>query len=143
MGGDVAMMLAARDPDVRAVEMVSPYPGPRIMMRWADGVGQDALTTDDLIDQATMISQHGTNPASAWYADNSFDSAQVHAPVLTIGGLRDPGFPPPLLRFMASTLKASGVKVALRLFPGGHCPASSQVIAEEVDWLRAQALVPQ
>lgn len=143
MGGDVAMMLAASDPDVRAVEMISPYPGARIMMLWMDKVGQAALTADDLIDRTTMISQHGTNISSAWYKDNSFDSAKVHAPVLIIGGLSDPGFPPGLLQFMASTLRKSGVEVALRLFPGGHGPASPPVIAEEINWLRAQGLVPQ
>ena len=137
------MMLAASDPNVRAVETISPYPGARIMMQWMDKIGQDALTADDLIDQTTMISQHGTNVSSAWYKDNSFDSAKVSAPVLIIGGLSDPGFPPGLLEFMASTLRKSGVKVTLSLFPGGHGPSSPPVIAEEIKWLRAQGLVPQ
>ncbi len=140
MGGDVAMILAAHDRNVRAAELVSPYAGPVAMMEWMDAQPQDALTSGDLTDYATMLSQYGKNLTAKWYQENSYAYSSIHIPVLIIGGAKDPGFPPALLETMATGLKRYDDQVEIRFFPGGHAPQSAAVERAEAAWFVSHGL---
>ena len=140
MGGDVAMILAAHDPDVRAAELVSPYPGPVAMMKWMNAQTQDALGSGDLGDYATFLSQYGQNLSAPWYQENSYSYSAIQIPVLIIGGTKDQGFPPPLLRAMYQGLKRNDSHVTIRFFPGGHAPQSAAVLKTEDAWFKAHGL---
>ncbi len=140
MGGDVAMILAAHDRNVRAAELVSPYPGPVAMMKWMDALGIGSLSAMDSVDWGAMVDHYGSDLNAAAYRNDSYVYSSIHIPVLIIGGTKDPGFPPPMLRAMYHGLKRYDSQVTLRFFPGGHAPDSTAVNQAEAAWFNAHGL---
>ncbi len=140
MGGDVAMILAAHDRNVRAAELVSPYPGPVAMMEWMNAQGVGSLTALDSLDLAAMVDHYGGDLNAAAYRNDSYVYSSIHVPVLIIGGTNDPGFPPPLLRTMYHGLKRYDSHVTIRFFNGSHAPDSTAVNQAEAAWFNAHGL---
>ncbi|MHB1505536.1 MAG: alpha/beta hydrolase family protein [Sulfobacillus sp.] len=126
MGGAVAMMVAEHDKQVRAVSLLSPYPGDIEMMQWLQS--QPTLDSADLQYLNYFNYYYGANLDSTKYRDNSFPYHLVgHTPLLIIAGNSDPIFPPSLMQTMYRHLKEYDPNVRLQFFPGAHAPWSFDI----------------
>lgn len=136
LGGDVGMMLAAVDANVRAVELLSPYPGPATFMQWYSSM-QGSNNTNTIVTQAAddYLQAYGTNINSDGYQQNSFTYQRINIPVLIIGGREDTTIPPSLLQYMTNKLHAYDNDVQLRFVDGGHAPQTAQVNNLLAQWL--------
>lgn len=137
LGGDIAMMVAASDPKVKAVALDSPFPGAAIFVDWEFKYGGSLRNTTYAYDYRTA---YGSNTNSLQYKKNTFNYANIHIPVLIIGGKSDPIFPPSLLRYMYAKLKKYDSEVQLRFFKGGHAVESPQAITFDTNWMYQQGI---
>lgn len=130
MGGTVAMMLAEYDKQVRAVCLVSPWPGDIQAMTWL----LESKSALDATDSGYLFSfsdqpGYGTNLNSAKYHENSFQYHLVgDMPILIVAGRQDPYNPPALMTAMYQRLKQYDPHVQLDFFPGGHAPSSPAIV---------------
>ncbi len=139
LGGAIALMLAERDPSVRAGVLVSPWPGAVLALHWFAATFPH-LTQDDLAGYNQLVGQEGNNAHTGWYRTNSPDLARIHIPLLLIGGSHDPIVAPGMLRSLFAALHRRDHWVTLRFFPGGHGPQSPEVGIAEVDFFARYGL---
>ncbi|MHB1957286.1 MAG: alpha/beta hydrolase family protein [Sulfobacillus sp.] len=125
MGGDVAMMVAEHDKQVRAVSLVSPYPGDIEMMKWLQA--QPTLDSTDLQYLNYFKYYYGVNLNSMKYRENSFQYHLADIPIQIIAGNRDTILPPSLMQTMYQHLKQYDSNVELQFVPGGHAPSSYSI----------------
>lgn len=128
LGGFVALKLAYGLPQVRAVELVSPYGGTRLFMTWLK-LHLTQLDNTDLTDYFGLQSALGRNIQSSAYGPTSLSYHRLKVPILMIAGRNDPIFPLSLERTMYARLHTHDSKpVTLQVLPGGHIPNSPTAI---------------
>ncbi|NMP21807.1 alpha/beta hydrolase family protein [Sulfobacillus harzensis] len=122
LGGFVAMKLAESDPGVKALVLLSPFPGAEAFVSWVESRPSQQIDEVDRNDVSAMLKQEGANPRASWYLSNSLGDSKIKIPVLIIGGEKDPIIPPAMLRQLKGTLSKNDPNVELAFFPGGHAP---------------------
>ncbi len=137
-GGFVALKLAEADNQVKAIALLSPWPGFTLFREWVQAA--KSVDPDDQGDMQLLTTTYGTNTASAAYTHNSLLLDEIHSPVLIIGGTSDAIIPPDLLLDLYSGLRAHNPNVTLKFVKGGHAPATSQEQQLMYDWLSSQGL---
>ncbi len=140
LGGIVALLVATRDPQVRAIGLLSPWPGAAVAMAWLEAQPTDLLTSNDLLTDIYLAQSCGPKLASTWCRENSVPYRDIRVPVLLVGGTRDPIIAPGMLRAMAQHLRRYDPQVALTFVPGGHAPETPRSWAVEQSWFKARGL---
>ena len=133
-GGFVALLLAADNPQVRAVELESPWPGATEALAWLEAQRLDSLNTGLLADMDYLTTACGPQITSVWCRRNSAPLREVHAPILLLGGTSDPIIAPGMLRATYRDLHRYNAHVQLVLIPGGHAPTTPQAGKVEQEW---------
>ncbi|WDL98459.1 alpha/beta hydrolase family protein [Alicyclobacillus sp. ALC3] len=129
MGGFVAMKLAETDHQVKAIVLVSPWPGGSDFVSWIQSQPSNQVDQLNMSDYFAILNREGTNNHSSWYVKNSIIFRDVKVPVLIVGGKSDPIIPPSLLSQLKAELSKYDANVELEFVPGGHAPTSYQVVA--------------
>lgn len=138
LGGDVALMVADNNPDIKAVALDSPYPGPSMFVNWERRYGRSNLNTSYAL---SYIESYGNHTDSKSYRINSFNYSEIKTPVLIIGGTNDPILPPSLLNYMYKKIRHfDGHETQLHFVEGGHAPYTSQEINLVDNWFYGHGL---
>ena len=137
LGGIVALLTAAHDPEVRGVVLISPWPGAEEMASWLESHPTAKLTTDDQLYAISLSETCSTGLQSGWCRQNSVPYQDIKVPVLIVGGAQDPKNPPGMLQAMAKDLRRFNKHVELRIVPGGHAPMTAAAGAIEHAWYLA------
>ncbi len=140
LGGIIALMTAAHDPEVRAVLLISPWPGAEEAMSWLQAQPTNRLTSGDLLDDIYLAQSCGANMQSVWCRQNSVPYQDVKVPVLIVGGTHDPLIVPAMLRAMYAHLRRYNAHVQLHFVPGGHAPETKASFAIEQAFYAAHGL---
>ncbi len=140
LGGIVALMTAVNDSAVRAVTLLSPWPGASEALSWLQAQPTNTLTGDDLSDDLYLVPTCGPNLQSLWCKENSVPYQELKVPILIVGGTHDTNIVPGMLQAMSTQLRRYNAQVELRMVPGGHAPETTASWAIEQAWLAAHGL---
>ena len=140
MGGGVAMFLAERLTDVRAMELISPYPGAHLFMGWMESQRFAALDTQDQAEYLDFFTTHGSNLSTKWYSANSVAFRLIDIPVLIIAGSKDPILPPALEILLYHHIRKHDRQVQIRFYPEGHDPVEASALTKETQWFTNNGL---
>jgi pimeloyl-ACP methyl ester carboxylesterase len=138
MGGFVAMKLAETDNQVKAIVLLSPFPGASDFVSWIQSQPSNQINKLNMSNYFYILNQGKTHNHPSWYIKNSLVFKDIKVPVLIVGGESDPIIPASLLSQLKAKLSKYDANVELNLVPGGHAPTSYKVMEMITKFLHSQ-----